>query len=30
MVVIDANTKIREFRQDLRNNEVYYQFARGL
>jgi L-arabinose isomerase len=30
MVVIDAETKIREFRQDLRNNEVYYQFARGL
>ncbi len=30
VVVIDADTKLRDFRQDLRNNEVYYQIARGL
>ncbi len=30
LAVIDADTEIRAFKQDLRNNEVYYHFARGI
>ena len=30
VAVIDAETRIREFRQQLRNNEVYYHIAPGL
>ncbi|MFT4176746.1 MAG: L-arabinose isomerase [Luteolibacter sp.] len=30
VAVIDADTKIREFKQDLRNNEIYYHIAPGL
>ena len=29
MAVIGADTKIREFKQDLRNNDVYYHLAQG-
>jgi L-arabinose isomerase len=28
-VVIDNDTKLRDFRQNLRNNEVYYRLAQG-
>ena len=30
VAVIDTETKLREFRQQLRNNEVYYHIAPGL
>ena len=30
LVVIDADTKLSQFKQDLRNNEVYYHLAQGL
>ena len=30
VAVIDAETKLREFRQQLRNNEIYYHIAPGL
>jgi L-arabinose isomerase len=30
IVIIDANTRLREFRRELRYNEVYYALARGL
>lgn len=30
LAVIDAETELRTFKQDLRNNEVYYHFARGI
>ncbi len=30
MVTIDAATKLPEFKQNLRNNEVYYHFAQGI
>jgi L-arabinose isomerase len=30
IVIIDANTRLREFRKELRFNEVYYALARGL
>jgi L-arabinose isomerase len=30
LVVIDADTKLREFKQQLRNNEIYYHLAQGL
>ena len=30
LVVIDANTKLRDFKQDLRQNEIYYHLAPGL
>ena len=30
LAVIDANTRLREFKDQLRNNEVYYTLARGL
>ncbi len=30
VAVIDAETRLREFRQQLRNNEVYYHIAPGL
>jgi len=30
LALIDADTKLREFRQQLRNNEVYYHLAPGL
>jgi L-arabinose isomerase len=30
LVVIDGGTKLREFQQQLRNNEVYYHLAPGL
>jgi L-arabinose isomerase len=30
LVVIDANTKLRGFKQDLRQNEIYYHLAPGL
>jgi L-arabinose isomerase len=30
LVVIDADTKLREFRQQLRSNEVYYHLGQGL
>jgi L-arabinose isomerase len=29
IVIIDANTRLREFRKELRFNEVYYALARG-
>jgi L-arabinose isomerase len=29
IVIIDANTRLREFRKELRSNEVYYALARG-
>jgi len=30
IVVIDADTRLRQFKQDLRNNEIYYHLAPGL
>lgn len=30
LVVIDAETKLREFKRELRNNELYYHLAPGL
>jgi L-arabinose isomerase len=30
VVIIDADTRIREFKQQLRNNELYYHMAQGL
>ena len=30
MVVIDAKTEIRTFKQELRQNELYYHLAPGL
>ena len=30
LVIIDAKTEIREFKQQLRNNEIYYHLAPGL
>jgi L-arabinose isomerase len=30
MVVIDKDTRISEFKQTLRNNEVYYHLAQGI
>jgi len=30
LVIIDADTKIREFKNELRQNSVYYGLARGL
>ena len=30
LVVIDAGTKLREFRQELRQNDLYYALAQGL
>jgi L-arabinose isomerase len=30
LVVIDANTELRSFQQQLRNNEIYYHIAPGL
>jgi L-arabinose isomerase len=30
LVVIDANTELREFRRELRQNEIYYHLAPGL
>ena len=30
LVVIDENTRLREFQQELRQNEVYYHLAPGL
>ncbi|MFT3991656.1 MAG: L-arabinose isomerase [Luteolibacter sp.] len=30
VAIIDADTKIREFKQELRNNEIYYHIAPGL
>jgi len=30
IVVIDAETRLRQFKQDLRNNEIYYHLAPGL
>ncbi|MBO0134196.1 L-arabinose isomerase [Agrobacterium sp. Rnr] len=30
LAVIDAGTTLSAFKQDLRNNEVYYHFARGI
>lgn len=30
LAIIDGSTKLREFRQDLRNNEVYYHLASGI
>lgn len=30
LVVIDEDTKIREFKSQLRNNEIYYHLAQGL
>jgi len=29
-VIIDAKTELREFRQQLRNGEIYYHLAQGL
>jgi len=29
-VVIDESTEIRSFKQELRNNEIYYHLAPGL
>jgi L-arabinose isomerase len=29
LVVIDAKTEIREFKRELRQNEIYYHLARG-
>jgi L-arabinose isomerase len=28
--IIDANTNLRDFQQNLRNNEIYYHLAPGL
>jgi L-arabinose isomerase len=30
LVVIDANTELRDFKRDLRQNEIYYHLAPGL
>jgi L-arabinose isomerase len=30
LTVIDASTKLREFKAQLRNNEIYYHLAQGL
>jgi L-arabinose isomerase len=30
LVTIDASTKLSDFKQTLRNNEVYYHLAQGL
>jgi L-arabinose isomerase len=30
LVVIDAKTKLRDFKRDLRQNEIYYHLAPGL
>ena len=30
IAIIDADTRLREFKQDLRNNEIYYHLAPGL
>ena len=30
LVVIDANTEPRDFKRDLRQNEIYYHLAPGL
>ena len=30
LVVIGADTKLSEFKQNLRNNEVYYHLAQGI
>jgi L-arabinose isomerase len=30
LVVIDQKTELREFQQQLRNNEMYYHLAPGL
>jgi L-arabinose isomerase len=30
LVVIDANTELRDFKQELRHNEIYYHLAPGL
>ncbi len=29
IAIIDANTNVREFQQQLRNNEVYYALRKG-
>ena len=29
LVTIDADTKLSEFKQNLRNNEVYYHLSQG-
>jgi len=29
LVTIDADTKLAEFKQNLRNNEVYYHLSQG-
>jgi L-arabinose isomerase len=30
LVVIDKDTTLRDFKQNLRNNEIYYHLAPGL
>jgi L-arabinose isomerase len=30
MLIIDENTNIRQFKQDIRNNEVYYMLNKAL
>ena len=30
LAVIDADTKLRDFRQNLRNSEIYYHLAQGI
>ena len=30
LVVIDGNTRLRQFKETLRNNELYYHLAPGL
>jgi L-arabinose isomerase len=30
VAIIDAETRVREFKQTLRNNEIYYHIAPGL
>jgi L-arabinose isomerase len=30
LVTIDADTRMAEFKQNLRNNEVYYHLAQGI
>ena len=30
LVVIDGSTELRDFKQQLRNNEIYYHLAQGL
>jgi L-arabinose isomerase len=30
LVVIDAKTELRDFKRDLRQNEIYYHLAPGL